>query len=190
MTGPAQPPKGLSAADDAVAGPPERAVETGSDTQVKAAPTVADDPGVTVKSSGSVPAASVVALRVLYIEDHPSNVRLVERVLARRGDVWLQVARTGQEGLRLAAALPPDVVLLDLHLPDLSGEEVLARLWQLPLLANSTVLVLTADALPDTAARLRAAGAADCLTKPLDVAALDAALDLVLAALRSRDQAC
>jgi len=113
----------------------------------------------------------------------------VGRLLARRCDVWLHVASTGREGLRQAAACSPDVVLLDLHLPDLPGEEVLRRLWQLSRLAH-TVLVLTADALPDTAERLRAAGAADCLTKPLDVAAVNAGLYRVAAAVRVREQAC
>jgi len=153
-------------------------------------PSPAEDADVTIDRWGSAPEATGVALQVLYVEDHPSNVRLLERLLARRGDVRLQVARTGQEGLRQAAASRPDVVLLDLHLPDLPGEEILQRLWQLPRLAHCTVLVLTADALPATAARLRAAGAADCLTKPLDVAALNAALDRVAAAVRVREQAC
>ncbi len=138
----------------------------------------------------AVPGVGGVLLQVLYVEDHPSNVRLMERLLARRGDVRLKVARTGQDGLRQAAAVRPDVVLLDLHLPDLSGEEVLARLWQLPSSARPTVLVLTADALPETAARLREAGAAACLTKPLDVTVLHAALDRVAAAAAPREQAC
>lgn len=171
---------------------PQRAggVEEGAPERVKVPPGPAEYAEVTVERRKAVPEAAGARLQVLYVEDHPSNVRLVERVLARRGDVQLHVASTGQEGLRQAAALWPDVVLLDLHLPDLSGEQVLQRLRQLPALAHMTVLVLTADALPETAARLRAAGAADCLTKPLDVAALDAALDRVAAAAGPREQAC
>ena len=144
---------------------------------------------MTFDSRGAWPEAAGVELQGLFVEDHPSNVRLVGRLLARRCDVWLHVASTGREGLRQAAACSPDVVLLDLHLPDLPGEEVLRRLWQLSRLAH-TVLVLTADALPDTAERLRAAGAADCLTKPLDVAAVNAGLYRVAAAVRVREQAC
>jgi len=144
---------------------------------------------VTFDSRGAWPEAAGVELQGRFVEDHPSSVRLVGRLLARRCDVWLHVASTGREGLRQAAACSPDVVLLDLHLPDLPGEEVLRRLWQLSRLAH-TVLVLTADALPDTAERLRAAGAADCLTKPLDVAAVNAGLYRVAAAVRVREQAC
>ena len=145
---------------------------------------------MTFDSRGAWPEAAGVELQGLFVEDHPSNVRLVDRLLARRGDVWLHVASTGREGLRQAAACSPDVVLLDLHLPDLPGEEVLRRLWQLSRLAHTAVLVLTTDALPDTAERLRAAGAADCLTKPLDVAAVNAGRYRVAAAVRVREQAC
>ncbi len=123
-------------------------------------------------------------LSVLYVEDHPSNVHLVERLLARRPSSELHVAATGREGLRLAALLRPDVVLLDLNLPDLAGEVVLDRLWALPGLARTPVVVLTADATAATAARLRDRGVAGHLTKPLDVAAFYARLDDVESRLR------
>ena len=85
--------------------------------------------------------------------------------MARRGQVRLRVATSGAEGLRLAAELRPDLVLLDLHLPDLAGEVVLRRLQGLPDWGARPVVVLSADALPATEMRLRAAGAADYLTK-------------------------
>jgi DNA-binding response OmpR family regulator len=86
----------------------------------------------------------------------------------------LLVARTGEEGLALARAARPDLVLLDLHLPDLPGEQVLDR-----LLAEHgvPVAVLSADALPTTVDGALARGAVAYLTKPLVVAELYALLD-------------
>lgn len=108
-------------------------------------------------------------LTMLYVEDQPSDVLLVTRLLQRRGGVDLHVARTGAEGLQVAGEVRPDVVLLDLHLPDLPGETVLDRLRALPGLCSTPVLVLTADACTATTARLLAAGATAYLVKPLDV---------------------
>lgn len=129
-------------------------------------------------------------LTVLYIEDQPSNLRLVERLLARRGGARLTTALTGRAGLRLAAQLRPDLVLLDLHLPDLPGELVLDQLWAMPGLARTPVVVLSADALPTTVERLRARGVSDYLTKPLDVSLFYASLDAVEARSRRRAEAC
>lgn len=116
-------------------------------------------------------------LCVLHIEDHPSNARLVQRLVERRGTVCPRLAATGREGPALAADLRPDLVLLDLHLPDLSGEVVLHRLWALPGLSGTPVVVLTADATAQTAQRLRELGVRDQLTEPLDVTAFDDQLD-------------
>ncbi len=119
---------------------------------------------------------------VLYVEDHPINVSLVRRLVVRRPAVRLQVARTGAEALRVVGCGPPDLVLLDLDLPDVSGEVVLERLWAVPGCAEVAVVVLSADAVPATAARLRARGVQEFLTKPLDVARFYACLDAAVAA--------
>lgn len=108
-------------------------------------------------------------LTMLYVEDQPSDVLLITRLLERLGGVDLHVASTGTQGLQVAAELRPDVVVLDLHLPDLSGETVLQRLRSEPDLGATPVLVLTADASPATTQRLRAAGVIAYLTKPLEV---------------------
>jgi DNA-binding response OmpR family regulator len=112
-------------------------------------------------------------------------VRLVERLVERRPLTSLLVAPTGEEGLALARSERPDVVLLDLHLPDLPGEEVLER-----LLAETglPVAVLSADALPTTVEAVLARGAVAYLTKPLVVAELYALLDAVQAR-REEEQA-
>ena len=82
-------------------------------------------------------------LSVLCIEDNASNARLVERLMARRGQVRLRVATSGAEGLRLAAELRPDLVLLDLHPPDLAGPEF-ERFSALSAYATTAVAALVA----------------------------------------------
>jgi signal transduction histidine kinase/DNA-binding NarL/FixJ family response regulator len=114
---------------------------------------------------------------VLYIEDNLSNVRLVERILAHRPHIRPIVAMQGQMGIELAQRHHPDLVLLDLNLPDMDGEEVLARLKAEPGCSDIPVVVVSADATARQIARLRASGASDYLTKPLDVARFLQVLD-------------
>ena len=115
---------------------------------------------------------SRVSGTVLYIEDNASNVRLMERVLSRRPGVRLLGAGDGQTGLDVAASERPDLILLDLHLPDMPGEKVLRRLWEEPLTREIPVAVLSADASPAQSRRLLASGASAYLTKPLDIGAV------------------
>jgi hypothetical protein len=109
---------------------------------------------------------------VLYVEDNPANLRLVERIVAQRGDLRLLTARGGREGLDLALQYRPDLVLLDLHLPDMNGSDVLERLQADPATAEVPVVMVSADATPGQIDRLIAAGAHDYLTKPFDLARL------------------
>jgi CheY-like chemotaxis protein len=106
---------------------------------------------------------------ILYVEDNPSNLRLVERVLARRGGVRLLTAPEGEIVQELVRRQRPDLVLLDLHLPGIDGEEVLRRLRADPRTANVPVVMVSADVNPWYRERLLEAGADDYLTKPLDV---------------------
>ena len=114
---------------------------------------------------------------VLCIEDDPTSRLLVERVVARRPRMILATAATGEEGLAHAFENPPDVVLLDLRLPDLSGDEVLRRLKGRPETARSRVIVLSAEAHSLRRDELLAAGADDYLTKPIDIGRLLEILD-------------
>lgn len=123
---------------------------------------------------------------VLYIEDNASNIRLLERVLGRRPGVQLLAAREGGAGIERARRDRPDLVLLDLHLPDMPGEDVLRRLWADPATRPIPIAVLSADATPSQVKRLLAAGATTYLTKPLDLSAL---LRLIDGTLSTRDSA-
>ncbi|MDQ3898114.1 MAG: ATP-binding protein, partial [Actinomycetota bacterium] len=118
--------------------------------------------------------------KLLYIEDNLSNVKLMERVLARRGDVEVVSAVQGRLGVELARQHRPSVILLDLHLPDVNGEEILRRLRDDPATASIPVVMVTADATVGQVQRLLSAGAAAYLTKPLDVGQLLGVVDEVL----------
>jgi PAS domain S-box-containing protein len=120
-------------------------------------------------------------LTVLYIEDNLSNLQLVEHVLTRRRSVKLISAMRPQLGLDLANQHHPDLVLLDLDLPDMPGEEVLRRLRAEPETAGVPVVILSADARPGLVTRLLEEGARAFLTKPLDVKELLAVLDTIAA---------
>jgi len=114
---------------------------------------------------------------VLYIEDNDTNQLIVREMLAPWPQVKLHLADDGQTGLRLAAELHPDLILLDMRLPDLDGLQVLRRLKADPRLAAITVVALSASAMPDDVARARQYGALEYWTKPLQ---LDRFLDDVL----------
>jgi PAS domain S-box-containing protein len=107
---------------------------------------------------------------VLYIEDNPANIRLMERLLARRPGIGLVTAGTGTLGLLRARDAAPNLVFLDLHLPDLPGEEVLHRLVSDPSTRHIPVAVLSADATPSQPTRLTGLGAVAYVTKPIQLA--------------------
>jgi signal transduction histidine kinase len=106
---------------------------------------------------------------VLQIEDNLASVALVERIMAQRPGVEVVAAMQGRLGLELAREHRPALVLLDLHLPDLDGAQVLQRLRDDPATAAIPVIIVSADASPGQAQRLLSAGAAAYLPKPVDV---------------------
>jgi CheY-like chemotaxis protein len=109
------------------------------------------------------------AATIVYIEDNLSNLKLVQRLMVRRPGVKLISAWRGIVGLDLIRKSRPDLVLLDLHLPDISGQEILALLQADPATSSIPVIVISADATPGEIARAQAAGAKDYLTKPFEV---------------------
>jgi PAS domain S-box-containing protein len=109
------------------------------------------------------------AATLLYVEDNLANLSLVEAILRGR-PLWRTIpALQGQLGVELAREHAPDLVLLDLHLPDLPGEEVLRRLRADERTRHIPVVIITADAMHATAERMRALGADAFLSKPLDL---------------------
>ena len=115
--------------------------------------------------------------RVLYIEDNPVNALIITELLARREDLLLEIAVDGASGVAAAQAIQPDLILLDMQLPDVDGFEVLRRLRADPRTAAIACVALSANAMPEDIARARQAGMADYWTKPLDFKAFLAALD-------------
>jgi signal transduction histidine kinase/CheY-like chemotaxis protein len=110
------------------------------------------------------------ALRVLYVEDNRINAILFEEAMRLQSGIALLVAEDGAEALALAPGWQPQVLVLDAHLPDMNGYELLAHLRDLPALARTPAYMCSADAQDDDLQRARAAGFAGYWTKPIDIA--------------------
>jgi PAS domain S-box-containing protein len=107
---------------------------------------------------------------LLYIEDNPANLELVKQIIeTHRPTLRLLVSNQGVPVLELARAHSPQLILLDLDLPDIHGHEVLRQLQSDPHTAAIPVIILSADTTEHQIARMKTAGARDYLTKPLDV---------------------
>lgn len=123
------------------------------------------------------PAGTGTAGTVLYVEDSRTNAKLVERILRRRPGLRVVHELNGEQGLARAARERPDLVLLDLGLPDIPGSEVLRRLRADPRTATIPVVVVSADATPDRIGVLIDAGASHYLSKPFDIESLLGVVD-------------
>jgi PAS domain S-box-containing protein len=115
---------------------------------------------------------------ILYIEDNLSNLTLIEEMLQEHPGIKLLTAMQGSIGLDLARRSSPDIILLDLHLPDLPGWEVLAQLQASEATRRIPIIVISADATSNQIERLMNAGARAYLTKPLDVGEFYRALEV------------
>lgn len=118
---------------------------------------------------------------VLYIEDNEVNQVLMAGMLAHRPAIQLRMAGLPEEGLALALAAPPDLLLLDIQLPGMDGFEVLRQLRLQPALQRLPVVAVSANAMPGDLEDARRAGFADYLTKPVDMQRLLAVVDQALA---------
>jgi DNA-binding response OmpR family regulator len=114
--------------------------------------------------------------KVLYIEDVPLNFAVVEASLARHPGVKLIHAATGLEGVRLVHAERPDFVLLDMHLPDISGLEVVRLLSEEIATRRLPVTILTADSLSMDIIKAMSLGAFEYLIKPVPTSLLEASM--------------
>jgi signal transduction histidine kinase len=123
------------------------------------------------------PAARASGRRVLYIEDNPVNVLLMREMFTLRAGPSLEVAVTGSAGLEAVRSRRPDLVLVDLDLPDIGGLEVVRRLRADPLTATVPCVAVTALALEEDERRAAAAGCVGYLSKPFGIAELFAEID-------------
>lgn len=123
---------------------------------------------------------------VLYIEDNPANLRLVEEIIRHRGNLRLMSATNGDDGIALARQYLPQVILMDMNLPGKSGAEAQKILQQDPRTANLPVIALTANAMAETIKECKQAGFFQYLTKPVKVGVLNEAIDNALAAVSIR----
>ena len=117
---------------------------------------------------------------LLYVEDNPANMMLVEDLIARRPDVRLLSARDGNRGVEIARASQPDVILMDINLPGISGIEALRILAMDPATAHIPVIALSANAGPRDIAKGLEAGFFRYLTKPIKVPEFMETLDVAL----------
>jgi len=140
------------------------------------------DTALAQSPDAEVPEPPPRRFQVLYIEDNPANLKLLTRLLQRRGDVDTISAPSAELGLELAAAHRPDLILMDLNLPGMNGDEALAKMRENPLLQDLPVIALSADALPGEIRRGLEAGFQAYLTKPIRVDELMDALDKALRA--------
>ncbi len=118
---------------------------------------------------------------VLYVEDNPGNLNLVEQLFARRGDLELLSAVDGEQGVSMARSRLPDLILMDIDLPGISGIDALVILRADPLTMHIPVLALSANAMPRDMGKALEAGFSRYLTKPIMVDDFMHALDMALA---------
>jgi signal transduction histidine kinase len=123
---------------------------------------------------------------LLYVEDNPANLKLVEEMIRFRTDVRLLSAPDARLGIELARTHQPRVILMDIHLPGMQGEDALKILREDPKTAHIPVIAITANAMPRDIARGLAAGFFRYLTKPLSLEAFGDAIDAALAATSDR----
>ena len=117
--------------------------------------------------------------RILYIEDNPENRLLMRRVLMAEGYV-VEEASDGNSGLQKAAESPPDLILMDINLPEIDGYEVTARLKQLPNMSGVPIIAVTANVMKGDREKTLAAGCDGYIQKPIDIDLLPSQIESFL----------
>ncbi|WP_249978700.1 ATP-binding protein [Vreelandella olivaria] len=135
---------------------------------------LSSEPGNSDSESGQV------SYQLLYIEDNPTNQRLMEDIIDDFDKVQLQTVASAELGLDIMRHSPPDLVLMDIHLPGMSGYQALDAVQQDPKLQHLKVIALSANAMKRDQQYGLAAGFADYLTKPIDIEKLTATLNRFL----------
>jgi signal transduction histidine kinase/AmiR/NasT family two-component response regulator len=147
---------------------------------------LSDEPRLAIKAAdlnpvAQPPVSSDAAPRtLLYVEDNPANLMLVEDLIARRTDIRLLSARDGNRGIEMARAYLPDVVLMDINLPGISGIKAMRILAEDPKTAHIPVIALSANAIPRDIEKGLEAGFFRYLTKPIKVNEFMDTLDVAL----------
>jgi len=119
-------------------------------------------------------------IQILYVEDNPQNLRLVRKFLAMAGYDMIE-AMNGLTGLAVAAKEQPDLILMDLNLPDIDGLEATSRLKAQPELAHIPVIALTANAMHGDRERCLEAGCDGYIPKPITKSELLNTIAMLLA---------
>jgi two-component system cell cycle response regulator DivK len=117
---------------------------------------------------------------ILIVEDNEKNRKLVRKVLERKGYRTFEV-ETGEEAVEVAKVQPPDLILMDYQLPGIDGIETFRRIRADVSIRRMPIVAVTASAMPEDIARMREAGFDGCETKPIDVKALMATIESLLA---------
>jgi signal transduction histidine kinase len=107
--------------------------------------------------------------KIIYVEDNLSNIALMETLISRFHALRLHVVKTLTDAIDLMDEISPDLILIDLNLPDGNGEDFLKYLMQHPIFKTRPIVVLSADAAPDTITRIMQLGATDYFTKPINI---------------------
>jgi CheY-like chemotaxis protein len=117
---------------------------------------------------------------VLYVEDNPANLELVEQLIARRPELRMLSAADGELGIEFARAYRPEVILMDVNLPGISGIEAMKILRADPSTAHIPIIALSANAVPHDVEKALAAGFFGYLTKPIKVDEFLSTLNIAL----------
>jgi len=121
---------------------------------------------------------------ILYVEDSSYNLLLVKAILGSRKEYQLLTAPTASHGIILSQQQRIDLVLLDLNLPDMSGEEFLARFRLVPGCECVPIIVVSGESIPDRIDRLTQLGVAEILFKPFDIDQFERMIDQRLAEIK------
>ena len=132
------------------------------------------------RTAGAMAAAGAPRHTLLYVEDNPANLELVEQLIARRADLRLLTAANGQQGIEIACTRLPEVILMDINLPGISGIEAMKILRTDPRTAHIPIIALSANAVPRDIEKGLEAGFFNYITKPIKVGEFMDALDVAV----------
>ena len=151
---------------------PQTEVPERCETPAAATPESSSPDWISVPATPTSAPADLPALRVLYVEDNRINALLFAEALRPYAEIELDIAEDGDIALSMARENPPHVLVLDAHLPGMSGFEVLQAMRELPPLADAPAFMCSADAMPEDLARAKQAGFTGYWTKPIDIVAV------------------